>query len=565
MNTDFNQVVSVLKKARKNGVLIFLENDNIKLDLGENTTIDPELLEEIRKYKNEIGDFLRHELSSGEDFDHAPIPVRAEKDHIPLSYGQKGLWLIDQLNGSTHYHMPLHLRLSGKFSVEALESAIAEVIDRHEILRTVIRQDGSGAPFQFILEKGNWSLNQITDYHGGEAGLPKLISSLCSAAIDLRTDHMLRAHLIRVSEGEHALVIILHHIAADGWSLSVLIGELVALYKKYTGDVKAELPALPLQYGDYAIWQRAQEELHWGARIAYWKDRLDGVSQLDLPTDYPRPAIQSTKGALSFFTIDAELSAGLQSLSRQHEASLHMTMLSAFKILLYRYTHQEDICVGSVIAGRTRHELEGLIGYFANTLALRSNLGGNPSFVDFLQQVKETTLGAYEHQDVPFERVVEAVGQERDKSRNPLYQVIFTVQNIPDVPKLHLGDAVLAEHKISHHTSQFDLNISVIEGIGGIEVVVEYCTDLFSMDTIDRMFANYRELLSSIVSSPLQKIGELSIVDKSQQQELLYSFNLRAPLVYPRDQTVVDLFSAQVLRSPDAIALVYSDQQLTYR
>ncbi|MBB6502885.1 non-ribosomal peptide synthetase, partial [Pedobacter cryoconitis] len=497
------------------------------------------------------------------DPDHLPIPVNGSKEQIPLSYGQEGLWRIDQLSGSTQYHMPLYFRLSGVFSVEALEQSINEVINRHEILRTVIHQDGSGQPFQVITAKDNWSLDRITDYQGGEAGLTGLLSSLSSVPMDLHADHMLRGHLVRLSEQEHVLVIVLHHIAADGWSLSVLVRELVSLYQTYTDGLKAELPALPLQYSDYAIWQRSQED-SWDADLTYWKDRLDGVNQLDLPTDYPRPAIQSTKGSSSVFKIDAELSASLKLLSRQHDVTLYMTMLSIFKVLLHRYTHQDDICVGSVIAGRTRHELEGLVGYFANTLALRSNLGGNPSFLSLLQQVKDMTLGAFEHQDVPFERVVEAVGQERDKSRNPLYQVIFTVQNIPDVPEFSLGEAVLSEYRTERETSQFDLNIAVVEAADGIEIQVEYCTDLFSKDTIDRMFTNYQELIGSIVSSPLQQIGELPILDELQQQHLLYDFNATT-VAYPDDQTVVDLFSAQVLRSPDAIALVYSDQQLTYR
>ncbi|MBB5644745.1 non-ribosomal peptide synthetase [Pedobacter cryoconitis] len=564
MNTDFNQVVNVLKKARNNGVSIFLEQDNLKLDLGEQTQIDPELLAEIKKYKQELTNFLRNELSSGDDFDHLPIPLRGWKDEIPLSYGQKGLWMIDQLNGSTHYHMPMYFRLSGKFNADALELAIKEVVNRHEILRTVIRQNAAGQPLQVVLEKNRWYLNKITDYQGGEAGLAKLLASITSASIDLRTDHMLRGHLIRISEQEHVLVILLHHIAADGWSLSILIRELVSLYEMNMGDLKVKLPAPELQYGDYSIWQRTQEESHWGRRIAYWKDRLVGTSPLELPIDYPRPAIQSTRGAMAVFPLGAKLSAGLQALSRQHGATLHMVMLSAIKVLFYRYSGQDDICVGSVIAGRTRQELEGLIGFFANTLALRSNLSGNPSFEDFLQQVKETTLGAYEHQDVPFERVVEAVGQERDKSRNPLYQVIFTVQNIPEVPVFRLGEAVLTEQKTGHTTSQFDLNISAIEGPGGIEVGVEYCTDLFKAETIERMFRNYLVLLQGIVSAPSQNIDQLPLLRKSEEEEVLNTFNARVS-AYPQEQTLAGLFSLQAAKTPDAIALVYLDQALTYK
>ncbi|WP_367866697.1 amino acid adenylation domain-containing protein [Pedobacter sp. WC2423] len=495
--------------------------------------------------------------------EHSAIPVNQGTVNLPLSYGQEGLWRIDQLSGSVQYHMPMYFRLSGTIRTDALEHAINEVVNRHEILRTVIREDADGQPFQLVLEKDTWSLDRIKHVRGGESGLNDLLSELSSAVIDLRTAHMLRAHLIRISEQEQILVIILHHIAADGWSISVLIREIISCYQLNINGLTSVIPELPLQYGDYSIWQRAQEK-SWDGGIAYWKNRLEGTSQLELPTDYPRPLIQSTKGAVAVFTWNATLSAALQIFARAHEATLHMTLLSAFKVLLHRYSGQDDICVGSVIAGRTRQELEGLIGYFANTLALRSNLGGNPSFVDFLQQVKETAIGAYEHQDVPFERVVEAVGQERDKSRNPLYQVIFTVQNIPEVPEFRLGEAVFTQQKTGRTTSQFDLNVSVAERAEGIEISVEYCTDLFTAGTIDRMFGNYEELLQAILHTPWQQIDQLPVLRKTEQQELLYNFNHTA-VAYPHEQTLVDLFSRQATQTPDAIAVVYLDQSLTYK
>ncbi|MBB5619455.1 surfactin family lipopeptide synthetase A [Pedobacter cryoconitis] len=501
---------------------------------------------------------------TGSSQGHLAIPVNKKNTAIPLSYGQESLWRIDQLNGSKQYHMPMYFRLSGTIRTDALEHAINEVVNRHEILRTVIHQDADGQPFQFVLERDTWSLNRIKHVRGEESGLDDLLTTLSSAAYDLRTDHMLRAHLIRISEQEQILVIILHHIAADGWSVSVLIRELVSLYQLNITGLTAPLAALGLQYRDYSIWQRSQEESHWSDGIAYWKKQLEGTSQLELPADYPRPVIQSTRGAMAIFPLGAKLSAGLQLLSRQHGATLHMVMLSAFKILLHRYSGQDDICVGSVIAGRTRQELEGLIGFFANTLALRSNLGGNPSFEDFLQQVKETTLNAYEHQDIPFERVVEAVGQERDKSRNPLYQVIFTVQNIPEVPEFRLGETVFTQQKTGRTTSQFDLNVSVTEAEAGIEISVEYCTDLFKGETIDRIFGNYQELLQSILYTPSQKIDQLPMLRRPEQQELLFDFN-NTSVAYPHEQTLVDFFSRQVVQTPDAIALVYEDQQLTYK
>ncbi|RAJ29156.1 non-ribosomal peptide synthetase [Pedobacter cryoconitis] len=531
----------------------------IHKELGVNVPV-----KSIFQYKNieRLASYIAENIAKGSS--HSAIPVYQRKTNVPLSYGQQGLWQIDQLSGSKQYHMPMYFRLSGTVDADALEQAINEVVNRHEILRTVIHQDADDQPFQFVLEKDSWSMDRINHIQTGAIKLDDLLSLLSSSVIDLRTDHMLRAHLIRLSEQEQVLVIILHHIAADGWSVSVLIRELVSLYQLNIKDLTTKLPPLPLQYGDYSIWQRAQEERQWGGGITYWKHQLEGTSQLELPTDYPRPLIQSTKGAVAVFTLDTELSAALQLLAREQDATLHITMLAAFKVLLHRYSGQDDICVGSVIAGRTRQELEGLIGFFANTLALRSNLGGNPSFLDLLQQVKETAMSAYEYQDVPFERVVEAVGQERDKSRNPLYQVIFTVQNIPEVPEFRLGEAVFTEQKTGRATSQFDLNVSVVARAAGIEISVEYCTDLFKSATIDRMFGNYQQLLASILSKPSQEIDQLPLLRKPELQALLFDFNNTA-VAYPHEQTLIDLFSWQVAQTPDAVALVYLGQSLTYK
>ncbi|MEJ7558100.1 MAG: non-ribosomal peptide synthase/polyketide synthase [Pedobacter sp.] len=482
---------------------------------------------------------------------------------IPLSYSQERLWFIDQLGGSVHYHLPSVLRLSGKLDKGALSQSLASIIERHEVLRTVIREE-EGQAYQNIRPGRQWSLRELAAPSWKEEELTSHISGEISLPFDLSKDYMLRALLISQAEEDHLLVVTIHHIASDAWSSSILVREMIELYSSYQEGRKPNLPTLPLQYADYSLWQRAylQGEIL-ASKLSYWKSKLDGLSVLQLPTDYVRPAVQSTRGDSFAFSIDQNLSASLQALSQAEGVTLYMTLLAAFKILLYRYSGQEDICVGSPVAGRSHHEIEGLIGFFVNTLALRTELSGDSSFTTVLQSVKETTLEAYNHQEVPFEKVVEAVVRERDPSRSPLFQVMLVLQNTPDVPELRLGEVSLSPKVFSQDISKFEMSFNMIETNNGLQGSVEYNTDLYSQQTIQRMTTHFANLLDSIIRFPSGEIRSFDLLSGSERSMLLEEFQ-GPKSSYPIDKTITDLFEKQVLESPDAIAVAFEDTQLTY-
>ncbi|TWF40663.1 amino acid adenylation domain-containing protein [Chitinophaga polysaccharea] len=493
-----------------------------------------------------------------------PALFAAERPaQIPLSFSQERLWFIDQLEGSVSYHMPVVLRLKGLLDNASLGYAIGQIVQRHESLRTIIKQE-QGRPYQQILDKDQWQLTTVT-FTEDAAALQEYITSLVYKPFDLDSDFMLRAHLLQVSAEEHVLVLVMHHIASDGWSVSILINELIALYRAHSTGSATHLPAPDIQYADYAIWQRSHLE---GAalkkRLVYWQDKLSGVEVLHLPTDYSRPPVQSTRGAISRFRLGKELRDQLQVLSQQQGATLFMTLLTAFKVLLYRYSGQDDICVGTSIAGRTQQETEGLIGFFVNTLALRSDLSGDPTFITLLQQVKETTLDAYDHQDAPFEKIVELVEKERDMSRTALFQVMFELFNMPDAPDLKLGELHITQEEIPHTVTLFDLSCCLQEDADGLSGYIEYCVDLFTEESIQRLVKHYEQLLQFIVQLPAAHIGSLPMLRSEEEQQILVDFNNTA-VAFPQDKTFIDLFVFQAAITPAAPAIIAGDTVVSYK
>ncbi|MBC7888345.1 MAG: amino acid adenylation domain-containing protein, partial [Ferruginibacter sp.] len=423
---------------------------------------------------------------------------------------------------------------------------------------------------QFIKEENGWQLETVDGgiYKEDTEGLQQYIKQCIDYPFNLAADYMLRASLISLEAEDHVLVVTLHHIASDGWSTSIIVKELVELYNAFIEKRTALLPQLLIQYADHALWQRKYLQ---GAalekKLGYWKNKLEGVAALQLPTDYPRPSVQSTNGAITGFKLSKELTDQLQSLSRQEGTTLFMTLLAAFKVLLFRYSGQQDICVGTPIAGRQQQELEGLIGFFINTLTLRSQLVGDASFKDLLKQLRATTLEAYDHQDVPFEKVVEAVVKEREMSRSPLFQVMFVLQNTPDIEDLRLGDVKLSPGVAGlspHNTSKFELTFNITESTTGLHLSVEYCTDLYNEQTIKRMMVHFNELLNSAVKAPEQSIGLLPMLTQPEERQLLFDFN-DSMADYPEDKTIIDLFEEQAAKYPANIALVFEKEELTYK
>ena len=565
-----NKAIHILQAAKRSGIVISVDNSQLSIKYSKGVNIEPNLLEEIKNNKDLIIDFLNHKKSKLKKLTESKNQIRQivkdPTEHIPPSFSQERLWFIDQLEGSIQYHSTEVWRSNSVLNKEALFYALQTLIDRHEVLRTVFLEQ-EGKIYQTIMDTKNWQLEIIDGsmYTQNRQGLKKDIQNLIRQPFDLSKDYMVRAHLITLCDQEQILIVTTHHIATDGWSFSILVKEVVELYNAYIENRPAKLTPLAIQYSDYAIWQRnyLQGEIM-DEKVGYWKDKLKGVGVLQLPTDHPRPSEWSNRGASLEFNIDKLLSDQLQTLSRQEGATLFMTLLVAFKILLHRYSGQEDICVGSPIANRTQEEIEGLIGFFVNTLALRSEVKSGSSFIELLQQVKATTMDAYEHQDVPFEKVVEVVVKERDMSRNPLFQVMLGLQNTPKAEQLRLGGVQLSVEEIVRDTAQFDIAFFITETTDGLQVTIKYATDLYTEATIIRMINHFKMLLDSIVAAPQQKIGELTMLTKAEEQQLVYEFNDTA-VDYPKDKTVVDLFEEQATKTPTAIAVVFEGEQFSYK
>lgn len=495
-------------------------------------------------------------------------PVR-----IPLSFAQQRLWILDQLEpNSAAYNVPTALWMCGTLNVAALTKTLSEIVRRHEILRTVIVTDELG-PQQVVLPATQVVIAckdlchiAVADRRSSAYEAARLEAA---RPFDLVKGPLLRAVLIKVSEDQHLFVLNAHHIAVDGWSYSVIYAELHKLYRCYNSGQDSDLPELPIQYVDYALWQReflADDSEALKAQLAYWQERLSGqLPVLELPTDRVRPAIQSYRGAVYFTKVPATLYEALKQLSRQEGVTVFMAFAAAFDTLLMRYSGQTDLIIGVGVANRRRQELESLVGFFVNTLALRSNLAGDPTFRELLIRVKEDTLGAYAHQDLPIERLLVELNLDRSLSHSPLFQVMLFFQNFPtgsiDLDGLSLQP--VEPEAINTGTSRADLTLFAGENNQQLTLFFEYATDLFDVDTIEAFAGHLVQLLRSIVADPNQRLSQLEILTEGEKQQLLYEWNpTRAEL--PAARTIHELFLAQVRRSPDAVAISHLGRQLSY-
>ncbi|WP_237276456.1 non-ribosomal peptide synthetase [Tenacibaculum ovolyticum] len=490
------------------------------------------------------------------------IEIQEKPKKIPLSYAQESLWFIDSLQGNTtEYNISATLKLTGNLNVDLLEASLKSIINRHETLRSIVLSD-SGIPYLSFLETENWTLNAINETYNC---LDTKIEQLISKPFNLATDFKLKASIIQKNSTENILVLVMHHIASDGWSDSILVDELLAFYNAGLNKTKAILPKLPVQYSDYILWQH-KNKAKLNHQIAYWKDNLKEVTTLEFPTDYLRSKNESNEGDSVTFSIDKELSEKLKKLSVSNGSTLYMTLLSAFKILLYKYSGQKDICVGTPVAGRVNQDLENLIGFFVNMLVLRSNVDPNINFKDFLSEVKNTSLNAFKNQDVPFEKVVEITTKQRDLSRNPLHQVLFTLQNTPELKKIVLGDLNVELLKTNHLQVLSDLHFLIEEAPSQNKIIleIEYRKSLFKATTIERLGAHYIQLLKSIVENPSQKISDLTILNSEETNILLNDFN-NTTTNYFKDETLVDLFHKSVSKTPNLIAVTHKEESFTYK
>lgn len=503
------------------------------------------------------------------------IPRRKDTDTLPLSFAQERLWFLHQLDpDNSAYNIPIAWRFRGKLNIVTLKQSLNAIVRRHEALRTQFASV-QGKPTQKIVSCLDLALPvidlQALPEQQREIEVQRLAAEEAKRPFDLETEPLLRVTLLQLNRSESILLVILHHIIADGWSRGVLLKELATFYRAFEQGQPLSLPELPIQYVDFAVWQRqwlAGEELN--TQLAYWKKQLFDLPVLNLPTRYPRQSVQTFRGATQSFTLPQNLTESLKALSRQQGVTLFMTLLAAFKILLHRYSNQEDIVVGSPIANRNWTETEKLIGFFVNTLVLRTNLSGNPIFLETLSRVREVTSGAYRHQDLPFAKLVEALQPERNLNHNPLFQVMFQLQNEAYqsqnslAPELALPDLTLSQFWIAPQSTKFDLTWHLVEREAEILAVVEYSTALFDKDAIARMLNHFQRLLEGIVANPQARISELPILTDAERHQLLVEWNDTAT-DYPLDKCIHQLFEEQVGRTPDRIAVVCGRQSLTYR
>ena len=497
----------------------------------------------------------------------AAIEPVARNSDLPLSFAQARLWFLDQLvPQNPFYNIPFALRLAGELDVLALQHSLNEIIRRHETLRTSFKTV-NGQPTQLIAD--SWELTLATiDLQSlpkleREQKARELASEIAKQPFDLSVAPLLRVMLLCLAPTQHILLLVMHHIISDGWSIGVFHRELAVLYDTFVTGKTSPLPELSIQYADFAVWQRTWLELSaLKKQLQYWQQQLADIAVLQLPTDEARPAVQSFRGAIEIFELPLNLKQALVKLSQQHGVTLFMTMLAVFKVLLHRYTGQTDIVVGSPIANRNRSEIEPLIGFFVNTLVLRTDLEGNLCFSKLLKQVRSVALGAYTHQDLPFERLVEELQPERHLNSNPLVQVVFAVQNAP-MEELKLKGLQLSRLELEYNTTRFDMEWHILEHPQGLNVIVAYATDLFAQETIRRMLGHFQTLLSGVVANPQSRLWELPLLSATEHQQLLVNWN-DTQIEYPRDKCIHELFEAQVERRPDAVALVFEDQQLTY-
>ena len=487
---------------------------------------------------------------------------------FPLSFSQERLWFLDQWEpGSPVYNIPAALHLKGRLDTAALKQSLNEIVQRHEVLRTTFAAS-EGQAVQVIAPVLQLPLLQI-DLTGlreseREVTIQALVTQEARRPFDLARGPLLRASLLQLGESEHVLLFTLHHIVSDGWSMNVFIRELSALYAAFSVGDPSPLPPLPIQYADFALWSREwlQGEVL-DSQLAYWKQQLDGAPTiLELPTGRPRPAVQTFRGAHQSFVLPKSLSEKLKTLSRQEGVTLFMTLLATFQTLLFRYTGQEDILVGTPIANRNYPEVEALIGFFVNMLVMRTNLSGNPRFRELLQRVREVCSGAYAHQDLPFERLVEALQLERDLRHSPLFQVVFQLQNT-STETLELPGLTLSPVRIEAATAKFDLNVNIVEKKQGLQGVLEYNTDIFDEDSIRCLLGHWQILLEGIATDPDTRVENLPLLTAAEQRQLLVEWNATQK-DYAQDCCVHELFEAQVKRTPEKVAVIFGNERLTY-
>jgi amino acid adenylation domain-containing protein len=551
--------LELIARLREAGIRVSVNEGKIRVKAAKGALTD-ELRAEIGRYKQEILSLLSNDLQ------HSGPPLQAvpRGEGMPLSYAQQRLWFLDELEpGTPVYNMPFALRVTGELDLDALQLALNDLTQRHETLRTVFSATDN-EPVQRILADIAIPL-LIEQRPGDEASLMDQLRQLASTGFDLSAGPLVRLHVISLNDNQHVLLLVIHHIISDLWSMEVFFNDLGHFYQRHTSDVAPEPEALSVQYADYAVWQREQlagKQLD--QQLDYWLTQLaDAPPVLELATDRPRPPEPGYHGKWLAKTLSPKLTQDLRQLARTSGCTMFMLTFAAFTALLQRYTDEDDLVVGTPISGRQRTELEGLIGFFLNTLALRIDLSGNPDFKTLLGRVKDTALSAYANQDLPFEKLVEELQPERDMSHTPVFQHMFIWQeesgNKLSLAGLETEPATL----ISHDTAKFDLTLALTGNRNSIEAGIEYNTDLFDAASIERMLVHFETLLSAIVARPGTRLAELNLLDADERSQVVEEFN-RTDMDFGDDVCVHTLVAAQAAATPNNIAVEFGDQSLSY-
>ncbi|MDB9515934.1 amino acid adenylation domain-containing protein [Roseofilum reptotaenium CS-1145] len=518
----------------------------------------------------QLANFLRQKgwSATWSSFYYTIKPINRD-NNIPLSFAQERLWFLDKLEGkSSTYNIFRAWRLFGNLSIQSLEQALQDIVRRHESLRTIFKVE-NGVPIQIITPTIATPINvidlqQLPEIEQ-ETQVINFVKQEAQKPFDLESGPLLRGNLLQLDSGRFILTLTIHHIISDGWSMGVLLGELSALYQAFSKGEKSPLAELPIQYADYAIWQREWlKEQQQQSQLNYWKQKLANAPPLlELPTDRPRPSVQTFRGGTESFQLSKELTQKLHALSQESGCTLFMTLLAAWSSLLYRYSKQSDILVGTPIANRQHQEIEPLIGFFANTLVMRTQFKEGQTFADVLKGVRQTAIEAYSHQDLPFEQLVMELEPSRSLSYNPLFQVMFVLQNA-DMGNLELPEVSCSQLERSSVVAKFDLTLSMQETEDGLMGYGKYNRDLFEGATIGRWMGHFQVLLESIVANPQQQVEKLPLLPENEGHQILVQWN-DTTTDYPQDKCIHQLFEEQVERTPDAVVVIFENDQLTYR
>ncbi|WP_459209772.1 non-ribosomal peptide synthetase [Aquimarina rhabdastrellae] len=559
------KIKELFVELREQQIKLFLKGDDIKISSYKDK-ISPEQILKIKSNKDEIVKYLK---SLNENNSVEPIPVIESKSKYPMSNAQQRVWILSQTSeGSTAYNLPTEIELNGKHDRDCLERAILSVIERHEILRTLFNEDENGEPYQIVLDYNEVKFNmEFFDFRGEkdpQAASKTYVLSDSFKPFDLAKGPLLRASLLQVSDDKFIFYYNMHHIISDGWSMEVLIGDVMKYYNAYVSGENPKISPLRIQYKDYSAWQLAQvNDTNNQKHKEYWTSLLDGtIPVLDLPSKKRRPIDKTFSGKSLGMHISSEIIENLQHFVKGNGGSLFMGLLTVSKILLYKYTGETDIVIGNPIAGRDHSDLENQIGVYINTLALRSDIDPNNSFIELFEKIKETTLKSLEHQMYPFDRLLEDLNIRRAVNRSPLFDILINYLGVAESSMYELSNHKVCD--LGEKMILFDIEIDFTEVASGIDFIVRYNDDVYENETIQNFILHYKILLNELLKYSDKSIGKAKYLLEEEREVLLNEFN-DTKVLYPKDKTVVDLFTEQVNITPDAVSVLFKDQTITYK